>query len=566
MRPTPTRTLNPLPFQDLEPHRFEDLVRQLAYDFRDWVSLEAIGRAGADEGMDIRGLERVRTEATGENDDDGDATPSIAPSRTWIFQCKREKTMSPARVRAAIAESIPTSGAAPHGFVLAVACDLSKKARDAFRDEMVARGVQEFSAWARGELEDLLVQPRNDRLLFAYFGLSLEPRRRSLATSIRARVALKKQLRSLFEGEDRSDRYLLLRDPTDERYPRTKPGDDAPGRWGLYQFVHARQPNKICILFREHLAWIASDEKWDALFEHDVAAVMARSHLRGEHAWIDEERERSGASSPHEFWNEYVPEAQRAYLKIMRYVSLDRVVAVDPIGDGYYPVPHIFVDSSGAADPFEPAESVHFERPGMFGGGIDFRPTRKNRARLFPDPLPSTLHPPPTGFDHAPPANVAALSAETRNALGGALAAVTQRRADASAPEPDVRSASEDRLGPFREWARDVAMPVFDAFVREIRAAGQGARIATERDRGAAAAIELRVAFDAGHRHSDYQTPGHFRVSAFGHSGEVKVDVRPQVESGSRYGAPPAPKLADLTQERIEKEVVQMIERVRAGR
>lgn len=31
-----TRTMNPLPFQDLEPKRFEDLVRQLAYDFKPW--------------------------------------------------------------------------------------------------------------------------------------------------------------------------------------------------------------------------------------------------------------------------------------------------------------------------------------------------------------------------------------------------------------------------------------------------------------------------------------------------------------------------------------------------
>ncbi len=41
---TTTRTLNPLHFEDLEPHRFEDMVRQLAYDFRPWRSIEATGR------------------------------------------------------------------------------------------------------------------------------------------------------------------------------------------------------------------------------------------------------------------------------------------------------------------------------------------------------------------------------------------------------------------------------------------------------------------------------------------------------------------------------------------
>ncbi len=34
MKPNATRTYNLLPFQDLEPKRFEDLIRQLVYDFR----------------------------------------------------------------------------------------------------------------------------------------------------------------------------------------------------------------------------------------------------------------------------------------------------------------------------------------------------------------------------------------------------------------------------------------------------------------------------------------------------------------------------------------------------
>jgi hypothetical protein len=55
---TPTRTLNPLPFNDLEPHRFEDLVQQLAYELRRWRSLEATGRLGSDEDLDV--LDRRR--------------------------------------------------------------------------------------------------------------------------------------------------------------------------------------------------------------------------------------------------------------------------------------------------------------------------------------------------------------------------------------------------------------------------------------------------------------------------------------------------------------------------
>jgi len=45
--PSVTRTLGPLHFEDLEPKRFEDLVRQLIYDFRPWRALEGTGRANA---------------------------------------------------------------------------------------------------------------------------------------------------------------------------------------------------------------------------------------------------------------------------------------------------------------------------------------------------------------------------------------------------------------------------------------------------------------------------------------------------------------------------------------
>ena len=54
-----TKTLGPLHFEDLEPHRFEDLVRELVYDFKDWQSIEATGRSGPDDGFDIRAYERV---------------------------------------------------------------------------------------------------------------------------------------------------------------------------------------------------------------------------------------------------------------------------------------------------------------------------------------------------------------------------------------------------------------------------------------------------------------------------------------------------------------------------
>jgi hypothetical protein len=55
--PATRKTLGPLHLEDLEPHRSEDLVRQLVYDFRVWRMLEATGRSGSDDGFDDRGYE-----------------------------------------------------------------------------------------------------------------------------------------------------------------------------------------------------------------------------------------------------------------------------------------------------------------------------------------------------------------------------------------------------------------------------------------------------------------------------------------------------------------------------
>ena len=57
-----TRTLGPLHFEDLEPHRFEDLVRQLIYDIKPWRHSAMMGTGSPlgeqTSGHDVRGLTR----------------------------------------------------------------------------------------------------------------------------------------------------------------------------------------------------------------------------------------------------------------------------------------------------------------------------------------------------------------------------------------------------------------------------------------------------------------------------------------------------------------------------
>jgi hypothetical protein len=77
-----TKTLGPLHFEDLERHRFEDLVREMVYDFNNWQSIEATGRGGSDDGFDIRAYERVSARerrSQEEDSEEGEDVPHPAP-------------------------------------------------------------------------------------------------------------------------------------------------------------------------------------------------------------------------------------------------------------------------------------------------------------------------------------------------------------------------------------------------------------------------------------------------------------------------------------------------------
>jgi hypothetical protein len=71
-KPHIARTYAPIHFNALDPHRFEDLVRELIYDFKEWQAIEATGRAGSDDGFDIRAFEKVSHAAPFTDDDDED--------------------------------------------------------------------------------------------------------------------------------------------------------------------------------------------------------------------------------------------------------------------------------------------------------------------------------------------------------------------------------------------------------------------------------------------------------------------------------------------------------------
>jgi hypothetical protein len=375
-----TRTLNPLHFEDLEPHRFEDLVRQLAYAFRPWKSIEAIGRPGRDQGIDIRAVEGGPIVEGGQDDDEAVGTSE----REWIFQCKREMALGPARVKQIMTDILPDRSKPPHGFVLAAACDFSKAARDVFREGMNGRGVEEAYVWGKGELEDLLCRPRNDHLLFAYFGLSLRVRRRSKRTEIRSRLATKQKLLSTFVEASRGlHQAVLVRDAAEGDLwlgEEIVPDFQVSPRWFFAVFADLTAPAHLLLRVRRHYANLAEDGvHWDAILEHNVSLEgPSRGFDRGPR-W--ERREVDWQY--HNYWNDFVPEENRAFLELYRGVPYDRIMAVDPVGDPLYEVPHIYVDAGGPVGPLSDREHRGIRRVGRYGGA-EVPPDPGQRTAFFP--------------------------------------------------------------------------------------------------------------------------------------------------------------------------------------
>jgi hypothetical protein len=573
LKPTPTRTLNPLPFGDLEPHRFEDLVRQLAYDLRRWKSLEATGRGGTDSGMDIRAIELYSMpQEVADEEEEGEET---FLERTWVFQCKREKALPPKRIRKVVEESLKSFATPPYGFVLAAACDVSKEARDAFREEMVSRQIEEFHIWAKGELEDLLFQPKNDRLLFAYFGIALQPRRRSLTTELRSEITKKKQIAALIGDEERQDgKLMLLRDPSDDRYPNRPKPNELPPRWILCRAVSVRKPGHLIVRTHEYLAAVTADGKqWDAILGYDALMNTAESELQSADAWNRDDWN-SRNNSAHSFWLEYIEESQRVFLKVHRAIPLERILALDPLGDGFHPVPHILVDFSNKTDPFTAEKYAQLQRGN--DGIIDIRPDDDTRTRIFPDPLPAEDEPEPAGFDDT--GKPAVLANETDAKLSSLLTTIGAARTDTgkekygAEADDSPEEKARQKMSAFQEWRKNVARPVFSAFVDRLRKAGHRARVVV-RSVQAGTAEEYREAFEKIElkfrlrTSNGYNPSGHLLISCSQHMTLWRTDTWPSAkDSRGAYNSSSDPIKVDssTTKEQLETIVLRVIERLSA--
>jgi len=386
-----TKTLNPLHFEDLEPHRFEDLVRQLVYDFKDWQSLEATGRSGSDEGFDIRGLEGKQISEEEVQEDEDKSLVPIKEQYLWLIQCKRQKRISPEDIKRYI-EDIKTEEKI-YGIIFVTACDFSKKTRDIFFSKIREKGILEGHLWGKAELEDMLFQPKNDYLLFAYFGISLSLRKRSLKTTLNSRLVIKRKLVKLLGDIQHPNRQtVLLRDINDKAYPYSGDVKDFKKSppWLLRTFSDYYYDGLV-ILEKEFYAYSNNETKeWDYYEKTSSQALFGH-----EDPWKDtnkqEERIKQN-SLIHDFWFYRIPEDNQAWLRIYYFIPFDRIILIDEMGDDYTNnygrvCPHLYINFQPKYGPFNDRMRVLIESSSRFGG-ITYSPDKNKRIKYFPKVIP----------------------------------------------------------------------------------------------------------------------------------------------------------------------------------
>jgi hypothetical protein len=337
VKPTPSRTTNQLHFEDLDPHRFEDLVRQLVYGWRNWTVLEPLGRSGADDGIDIRGIETI-TLPVDLDEPDGDP---VGDQRVWYVQCKREKAFGPTKARAVATAAVNGAVEAPFGFILAAPCELSKRTRETLAGQLHDAGVRQVVAWGRADLEDLLFRAENDHLLFAYFGISLQIRRRGITTELRSHLAKKRQVyRAIADLDHRGRSFVFVRDPTrlDYAFPEGREQFEVNNPpWLWTSFTHHSNPGMLPLVFRRHHAWLSADRKtYDFV---DTCSHAGPSSEVDKMSPIEQERCRR----LHRYFYNAVPKEERAWVNTVGWIPYDNILLVDDLGDAFNEPPHVLV-------------------------------------------------------------------------------------------------------------------------------------------------------------------------------------------------------------------------------
>lgn len=299
--------------------------------------------------------------------------------RLWLIQCKREKSIGPKKLSDYIGSIATNDLRDVYGIIFVAACDFSKEARDRFREDVRNLGIKEWHLWGKAEIEDRLFRPQNDHLLFAYFGFSLQIRKRSLASQVRSRLAIKRKAGKQIELASN----VLIRDATDSRYPymdadATKKTHDRR-RWRVFRFLKLRHDG-LLFQTRRHIAFIDdAAEHWD--YAETVNYITLHPHMD---PWAPSADEQHQARTKVEGIRDQLPVQNRGMYEVACVIPFDVIIDIDAEGDDWFPGPQIITNefdmlrgpfSKGFHDIFPEIERPEFDSSNL---------TEKTRVIRFP--------------------------------------------------------------------------------------------------------------------------------------------------------------------------------------
>ena len=294
------RTYHALPFNTLDPARFETLILSMVYRMSRWDSIRHYGETGGDDGIDIAAKELLEN----------------GKPRHWHFQCKRQKGLGKAQLERIIDNYLSDNDTLPDKYILVVGYGISKKADDAFRQYATSKGFPFVDIWAKSEIEAMLYTDYHD-LLFAYFGINLSGQRNKSISSIRRNISLKKNMRNDFinktkivEAREMNDRSLkfvsneiIMHSIDDRTYPSgADDTSEVKQRW-------------------------CKVEPYDFYFNGLVVfALGGAQKITVYDRDMDERIERT----------------RELTAVVLGYIPYSNIIDYDLDGDEYYPFPHIY--------------------------------------------------------------------------------------------------------------------------------------------------------------------------------------------------------------------------------
>ena len=319
-------TATPLDVAELGPARFDDLVRQLLYGFRTWKSLELDG-----------GVEVV-----------GDGIESTMLERPWRILTHHGRTVTPKTIRQIVKDAVPHPARAPHGFILATSASSSKASVEAFHDEAGKARIREAHLWSPSKIEELVLRPENDALLFAYFGASLRLRRHDRVATIRSEVAMTRTIIAIFGHEspskDIGHHDVLVRSLTDETFP-APPFGTGPRRTWHFARTFSLAHDRVALELEDWLGIRRGDGTWDIDEATGELREEPNAAFRDDPGWHKRSRERAALERA-------IPKAERVRVIGVGWVPLSRIVEIDPIGTPGQGVPHVFCDFTSDRGPY----------------------------------------------------------------------------------------------------------------------------------------------------------------------------------------------------------------------